>query len=429
MTRPTRTTRDAAPSVPRRLRGPLAALLTLAVALPAAAQPGGPVPVAASTVVRRDVGRGPELRRHGRCPVRTSIVGSTVEERVVEFPVSEGDRVEAGPGARQAADDDAGDPARRRPGRAGGPPAGAGRAGERHPARGDRAGPRPAGAGRGAARPTRPRAARLEDLFRKRQASAEELDEAVSDAEQAEQAYRGAGRARPARRRAPGRADRPGPGAGRTPSRRRSAGWRTSCRAHHRRPVRRLRHRRAHRGRPVGRDAATRSSSSPSSTRSTSPSRSWRTTIRYLRRRHAGAASRSGPCPTRRSPARSRVVVPQADLRSRTFPVKVRVANEESPGGPAAQGGDVRPRHAAGRPRSGRRCWSTRTPWCSAAQPGRLRHRLDLRRRRGWGPSARCGEPGRRGRRADRGRRGPLKAASASSSRATNGSVPARRSR
>jgi RND family efflux transporter MFP subunit len=76
------------------------ALVTFAVAMtilaPAAlAQYGGPAPVAVAHVVERDVARGKPFVGTVM-PLRTSTVGSAVDGRVIDYPINEGDRVEAG---------------------------------------------------------------------------------------------------------------------------------------------------------------------------------------------------------------------------------------------------------------------------------------------------------------------------------------------
>ena len=73
----------------------LVMLISLVAGTPAWAQSAGPTPVAASTVVKRPVAEGGSFVG-SVMPVRESTVGSTVEERVSEFLVEEGDRVEAG---------------------------------------------------------------------------------------------------------------------------------------------------------------------------------------------------------------------------------------------------------------------------------------------------------------------------------------------
>jgi len=82
-------------------RGMAAGALALAVPLVvarerAAAQGGGgPVPVAVAAVEGREIAAGQEFVGTV-LPLRTSTIGSPVEERVVEFPVNEGDRVRKG---------------------------------------------------------------------------------------------------------------------------------------------------------------------------------------------------------------------------------------------------------------------------------------------------------------------------------------------
>jgi RND family efflux transporter MFP subunit len=178
------------------IRVPLAAatgawLAVMAAGAVASAQPGGPTPVAVSTVVTRSVADGRSFVG-SVVPVRESTVGSTVEERVAEFLVDEGDRVEPGQplaklrtrtleieleGARA----------------------------ELEAMRQELAelenGTRPEELERGRAELARAAALRdyaqaarrrIEGLIRNRQASAQELDEVVSNAEAAEQAYNSA---------------------------------------------------------------------------------------------------------------------------------------------------------------------------------------------------------------------------------------------
>ncbi len=68
----------------------------LLTGMPATAQPGrGPSPVAVAPVIQRDVATGRPFVGTVY-PLRISQVGSTVEERVVAFEVEQGDRVEQG---------------------------------------------------------------------------------------------------------------------------------------------------------------------------------------------------------------------------------------------------------------------------------------------------------------------------------------------
>ncbi|QDV38619.1 efflux RND transporter periplasmic adaptor subunit [Tautonia plasticadhaerens] len=168
-----------------------AAMAVLADARPAAAQGAGPTPVASSTVVRSTVAEGRSFVG-SVMPVRESTVGSTVEERVAEFLVDEGQRVEAGqPLVRlrtATLEIEL-----------------AGAKAELEALRQEQAelenGTRPEEIDRGRAELARTAALRdyaqaarrrIEDLIRKRQASAQELDEAISNAEAAEQAFNAA---------------------------------------------------------------------------------------------------------------------------------------------------------------------------------------------------------------------------------------------
>ncbi len=74
-------------------------VLLMGVALPVspafAQQQSGPVPVTVAEVVRREIATGQSFVGSVE-PLRRSTVGSAVDERVVEFSVNEGDRVEKG---------------------------------------------------------------------------------------------------------------------------------------------------------------------------------------------------------------------------------------------------------------------------------------------------------------------------------------------
>ena len=167
-----------------------ATLLWIAV-LPSTARQSGPTPVAAGEVVRRTVAEGRSFVGTVT-PVRMSTVGSTVEERVEEFLVDEGDRVEAGQplarlrtrtleielaGARAELEALRQELAEMENGS------------RPEEVEGGRAELKRAGALRDYARAAR---RRIEDLIRNRQASGQELDEAISNAEAAEQAYNAA---------------------------------------------------------------------------------------------------------------------------------------------------------------------------------------------------------------------------------------------
>lgn len=173
------------------LRVPQAAavmFMALAAGAVASAQQTEPTPVAVSTVVSRSVADGRSFVG-SVVPVRESTVGSTVEERVAEFLVSEGDRVEAGQplvklrtrtleielnGARAELEAMRQELAELENGT---------RPEELEQGRAELA--------RAAALRDYAQAARrrIEGLLRNRQASAQELDEVVSNAEAAEQAY------------------------------------------------------------------------------------------------------------------------------------------------------------------------------------------------------------------------------------------------
>ncbi|WP_169980176.1 efflux RND transporter periplasmic adaptor subunit [Tautonia rosea] len=169
----------------------LAMLAALATGPAASAQQTGPTPVAVSTVVSRSVADGRSFVG-SVVPVRESTVGSTVEERVAEFLVAEGDRVEAGqPLAKlrtRTLEIEL-----------------AGAKAELEAMRQELAelenGTRPEELEQGRAELARAAALRdfaqaarrrIEGLIRNRQASAQELDEVVSNAEAAEQAYNSA---------------------------------------------------------------------------------------------------------------------------------------------------------------------------------------------------------------------------------------------
>jgi HlyD family secretion protein len=88
-------TRQAAP-MNRRALVPLAILAALAARPgPLAAQATAPVPVTASTVIRRPVQAGQSFVGTAE-PRRLSVVSSAVEQRVEDYPINEGDRVEKG---------------------------------------------------------------------------------------------------------------------------------------------------------------------------------------------------------------------------------------------------------------------------------------------------------------------------------------------
>ncbi|WP_152049406.1 efflux RND transporter periplasmic adaptor subunit [Tautonia marina] len=176
------------------LRVPQAAaamFMALTAGAVSSAQQTGPTPVAVSTVVSRSVADGRSFVG-SVVPVRESTVGSTVEERVAEFLVDEGERVEAGqPLAKLRTrtleiELD-------------------GSRAELEAMRQELAelenGTRPEELERGRAELARAAALRdfaqaarrrIEGLIRNRQASAQELDEVVSNAEAAEQAYNSA---------------------------------------------------------------------------------------------------------------------------------------------------------------------------------------------------------------------------------------------
>ena len=168
----------------------LAALLGIAASA-ATAQPAGPTPVAAGEVVSRTVAEGRSFVG-SVMPVRMSTVGSTVEERVEELMVDEGDRVEKGQplarlrartleielaGARAELEALRQELAELENGS------------RPEEVEGGRADLKRSGALRDYARAAR---RRIEDLIRNRQASGQELDEVISNAEAAEQAYNAA---------------------------------------------------------------------------------------------------------------------------------------------------------------------------------------------------------------------------------------------
>ena len=71
-------------------------VLLVSAAGTAFAQPGGgPKPVVAAAVVRKDVSTGVTLVGSVR-PLKTSVVGSAVDGRVLEYPIRQGQRVKAG---------------------------------------------------------------------------------------------------------------------------------------------------------------------------------------------------------------------------------------------------------------------------------------------------------------------------------------------
>ena len=73
-----------------------AVVACLALSMPAFAQPGGgPKPVVATAVVQKDVSTGVTLVGSVR-PLRTSVVGSAVDGRVLEYPIRQGQRVKTG---------------------------------------------------------------------------------------------------------------------------------------------------------------------------------------------------------------------------------------------------------------------------------------------------------------------------------------------
>jgi RND family efflux transporter MFP subunit len=76
----------------------LVSIVALSVALAAAAQaqpPGGPSPVVVSPILQREVSSG-QTFVGTVMPLKRAAVGSAVDGRVVEFPVKDGDRVEEG---------------------------------------------------------------------------------------------------------------------------------------------------------------------------------------------------------------------------------------------------------------------------------------------------------------------------------------------
>ena len=72
-----------------------AALVALAAPDRALAQPGGPSPVVVATVAEKEVSSGQSFVGTVM-PLKRSEIGSAVDGRVVEFPLNEGDRVEKG---------------------------------------------------------------------------------------------------------------------------------------------------------------------------------------------------------------------------------------------------------------------------------------------------------------------------------------------
>ena len=70
-------------------------LLVAAWPLRAIAQLGGPTLVEVESVVQREVAAGQELVGTV-VPIKTAIIGSAVDGRVIEYPINEGDRVEVG---------------------------------------------------------------------------------------------------------------------------------------------------------------------------------------------------------------------------------------------------------------------------------------------------------------------------------------------
>ncbi|RUL89127.1 efflux RND transporter periplasmic adaptor subunit [Tautonia sociabilis] len=168
-----------------------AVLASMAAGAPAGAQSGGPTPVASSTVVRRSVAEGRSFVG-SVMPVRQSTVGSTVEERVAAFLVEEGQRVEQGQPLVQLRTKTLEIEL-------------AGAKAELEALRQELAelenGTRPEEIKRGEAELARAAALRdyaqaarrrFEDLTRRSQASPQELDEAISNAEAAAQAYNAA---------------------------------------------------------------------------------------------------------------------------------------------------------------------------------------------------------------------------------------------
>jgi RND family efflux transporter MFP subunit len=73
----------------------LVALVAIVAPAPSFAQPGGPSPVVVSPAVEREVHSGQTFVATVM-PLKRSAVGSAVDGRVVEFPLNEGDRVAAG---------------------------------------------------------------------------------------------------------------------------------------------------------------------------------------------------------------------------------------------------------------------------------------------------------------------------------------------
>ncbi len=155
----------------------------------AEAQSEGAVPVTASTVIEREVGAGRTFVGTVE-PLRASTIGSAVEERLIEFPVAEGDRVEAGQilailrtttleieleGAKAELE------ARRQE-----------LAEMENGSRPEEIEQAKAQLGESEALRslTQSQRSRMQDLFRRNQASVEELDQATSAAEQAVQAVR-----------------------------------------------------------------------------------------------------------------------------------------------------------------------------------------------------------------------------------------------